>query len=1128
VRVSGVAAADVTAGTFGAGAYTFPSSLTVTNGLTVQAGTSALQAVTATTIVASSTISGPLVNPLTFGTHLTGSSYNNAAGVTLGTDATNLNTASTIVARDGSGNFSAGIVTATLSGAAPAGSLSGTTLAGNVVSSSLTTVGILASPHMTGAVVDSGGFTVTAGTAALQALTATTGAFSSSLGVTGLATFSSTILTPYTSGVAKTIWKAQDATGGSTKGPFQLIVGGSLFASTIDNTMYFGYNLADGGGNTVSTEPAFGFVIEQDYQVASTHFVESYFEWHDIGGSLGKRPIFWQFNRATGSLVSMNIRSNGMSFTEWDDATEPVFATLNRAGFILNGYATQTSDTQLVVSAQNGKFGALSLGGGFLIQANGSSARWTLGLGGRVPIEMTSNQVIIGGNGNFGGTLIVETPSTRVTNDHTLFLRAATSQTTNLLKAVASDGTTQVAALTTAGALTLASTLTVSAGGMTVSSGTSALQAITGTTLTASGLVTANAGVTVASGQTLTLTGATVAGTPTWSSSQAITLSTAAQPNITSVGTLTSITTSGTLTMTAAVSKLVPGATSFSHRNTADSADNLLITDAGAVTTRSTLTVTAGGLTVSAGTSAVQALTATTGVFSSTVSSSGFSGPLTGNASTATALATGRTIAITGDLTYTSPSFDGSGNVTAAGTLATVNANIGAFGSSTAIPVITVTAKGLVVGVTTTAVVAPAGTLTGTALAANVVTSSLTGVGVLVSPHMTGPVVDSGGLTVTAGTTAVQAFTATTATLSGVGTFNAGATIASGQTLILTGVTVSGAPTWSNNQAITLSTAAQPNVTSLGTLTSITTSGAITMTAAASKLVPGATSFSHRNTADSADNLLITDAGAVTTRSALTVTAGGLTVVAGTSALQAVTATSLTTTGIEKGVSVTFSASAGIGVTRTGVANTTDECYLAYFANDADGNSRKVMSISSKWGDTNGTTGHSVMRLNSDYLVAGVTTDDIQLRLFGGHGMSVFGPDDSTFPGDKAIGVYGTVRALAAIATPTAFAQTQASYFASTVSGATLMGFGTTGDVTLKNRSGTDVLVVTANSAAVAITGVLSVTSTLTTNAYLVTGLGNAWQFGAPSATTLTAPDHSLRVKVDGTDYYVPAKLTNT
>jgi hypothetical protein len=43
---------------------------------------------------------------------------------------------------------------------------------------------------------------------------------------------------------------------------------------------------------------------------------------------------------------------------------------------------------------------------------------------------------------------------------------------------------------------------------------------------------------------------------------------------------------------------------------------------------------------------------------------------LTGTASTAAALQTGRTISITGDLAYTSPAFNGSGNVTAAGTIA--------------------------------------------------------------------------------------------------------------------------------------------------------------------------------------------------------------------------------------------------------------------------------------------------------------------------------------------------------------------------------------------------------------------------------------------------------------------------
>jgi len=43
----------------------------------------------------------------------------------------------------------------------------------------------------------------------------------------------------------------------------------------------------------------------------------------------------------------------------------------------------------------------------------------------------------------------------------------------------------------------------------------------------------------------------------------------------------------------------------------------------------------------------------------------------TGNAATATALATGRTISLTGDVTYTSGSFNGTGNVTGAATLAT-------------------------------------------------------------------------------------------------------------------------------------------------------------------------------------------------------------------------------------------------------------------------------------------------------------------------------------------------------------------------------------------------------------------------------------------------------------------------
>ena len=64
----------------------------------------------------------------------------------------------------------------------------------------------------------------------------------------------------------------------------------------------------------------------------------------------------------------------------------------------------------------------------------------------------------------------------------------------------------------------------------------------------------------------------------------------------------------------------------------------------------------------------------------------------TGSAAT---LTTGRTIAITGDLAYTSTSFDGSANVTAAGTLATVNSNVGSFTNAN----VTVNAKGLITAV---------------------------------------------------------------------------------------------------------------------------------------------------------------------------------------------------------------------------------------------------------------------------------------------------------------------------------------------------------------------------------------------------------------------------------------------
>jgi hypothetical protein len=72
---------------------------------------------------------------LTLGSYLTGTSYNGSTAVTAAVDATDANTAGKVVARDGSGNFSAGTITAALSGnattATTATNVSGTVAVAN-------------------------------------------------------------------------------------------------------------------------------------------------------------------------------------------------------------------------------------------------------------------------------------------------------------------------------------------------------------------------------------------------------------------------------------------------------------------------------------------------------------------------------------------------------------------------------------------------------------------------------------------------------------------------------------------------------------------------------------------------------------------------------------------------------------------------------------------------------------------------------------------------------------------------------------------------------------------------------------------------------------------------------------
>lgn len=156
--------------------------------------------------------------------------------------------------------------------------------------------------------------------------------------------------------------------------------------------------------------------------------------------------------------------------------------------------------------------------------------------------------------------------------------------------------------------------------------------------------------------------------------------------------------------------------------------------------------------------------------------------------------------ALTGDGTASGPA-------SAAFTLATVNSNVGAFGSSTSIPSFTVNGKGLITAASGNAVIAPAGTLSGTTLNATVVSSSLTSVGTITTGVWTGTTIAiaNGGTGQTSASAAFNALSPITTTgdliYSASGATNSRLPIGSTNQVL---TVVGGVPAWASTGAATL------------------------------------------------------------------------------------------------------------------------------------------------------------------------------------------------------------------------------------------------------------------------------------------------------------------------------------
>jgi hypothetical protein len=642
------------------------------------------------------------------------------------------------------------------------------------------------------------------------------------------------------------------------------------------------------------------------------------------------------------------------------------------------------------------------------------------------------------------------------------------------------------------------------AGNLQVTGTTTTIDSTTVTTNDLNIVVANNAGTAgAANGAGLTVGGPAAAsiayasGTDSWDFNKNVTatLRTAAQPNVTSLGTLTSLAVTG-----------AASAGSFTGPLTG-TVTGSLIGNASTATTLATARAINGvnfdgsaAITVTANASTLTSATLNSSVINSSLTSVGtlgslavtgavtagsFAGPLTGavtgNASTATALATPRAIngvnfdgtsaitvtAAAGTLTgstlaagVTSSSLTSVGTLVSLGVTGAVTAGSfsgpltgavtgtvsGNAGSATVLQTARLINGVSFNGSADVTVTAAAGTLSGATLASGVTASSLTSVGTLGVLAVTGNVTAGGfagptfgthtGAVVgavngTIGATTPTSANFTTITTSGdilVGgnlTVSGASTIINATTLDVVdlnvtiaknaatqaaadgaGLTVNGANatityvnatnSWDFNKNVTatLRTAAQPNITSVGTLTSLGVTGTVTAGAFSGPITGAVTG--NASTATTLQTARAINGVNFDGSSAITITANASTL-SGTSLAATVTASSLTSVGTLGALTVSGTTTSGafsgpLTGAVTGNASTATTLQTARNINGVSFNGSADITVTAAAGTLTGTslpvsvTGSSltsVGTLGSLAVTAGVTAGSFTGPLTG-------------------------------------------------------------------------------------------------------------------------------------------------